>query len=153
MKKITGIWIDLERAVVMSWEEGQLKIQNIFAEIEDYHVKGGARSKTPYGPQDNVSEHKYLERKKHQIQSYFNQIQKLIFQAEELYIIGPAKTKNELYRFLVNKPQFRYKPITVETADLMTQNQMVAKVKKFFGIPIKRKLPKRDLNFRRKTTA
>ena len=152
MKNITGIWLDLDHAVIITWRKGQQNIQEVHAEIEDYHVKGGSRSKKPYGPQDNVSENKYLERKKHQLQSYFNRILALLADTEELYVFGPAKTKNELYRFLVNKPQFRYKPITVETADIMTQNQMVAKAKKFFGIPIRRKSPPRNFNLRKRST-
>ena len=60
MKKQTGIWLDFKNAFIITLENKSVDVKTIDSDIEDYHVKGGARSKQPWGPMDKTSESKYL---------------------------------------------------------------------------------------------
>lgn len=133
MKTNIGIWLDREQAVVVSLKNGKQEIQTVESDVEPYHVKGGSRSKTPYGPQDAVSEQKMLNRRNQQMSQYFDVIKKSVQGAEKLFVFGPGETKLGLEKSIRDDHLFRGVPLTVETADSMTQNQKAARVRDFFA--------------------
>ena len=133
-----GIWLDQKQAFLIRMEEGKANILNIESLIEDYHVVGGARSKTPWGPMDNVSESKVLERRKSQLKDYFKRIIQHLKDCEELYLFGPGQTKDKLFKAIQEDTTLKITHLQAEPADKMTQNQMVAQVKKALNIPIDR---------------
>lgn len=130
-----GIWLDSKKAAIVSLIDGRQSIHIIKSAVDFFHLRGGSRSKVPYGPQENVSEHKFLDRKKHQRKDYLEEIAAYIQGANKLYILGPADSKVELEKLLKKSTKFAQTPMTVETADSMTQNQIAAKVRDFFHVP------------------
>lgn len=133
MKKI-GIWLDKEKAHLVTLQNEDVRFNTIYSEIDFFHPKGGARSKTRWGPQDVVQDSKYLEREKHQLRQYFKELAKTIEDAEAIAIFGPADTNarfykelNENYKILASKVK------TVEKADSMTENQVKALVRGYFN--------------------
>lgn len=138
MKKQIGIWLDYKEANIISLTDNNKEVLNILSEIEDYHLKGGARSKTPYGPMDVTSEKNHMERRKNQIEKYYLKIMKLVDKADEVFIMGPAEAKIGL-RKKMNKTN-TFKPIIkgFETRDSITENQKIALTRQFFGHEIKR---------------
>lgn len=131
--KLIGIWLDYEQANVISINDDNVDTQTIKSNIEHFHPKGGSRSKTPWGPMENISESKYLYRKNQQSAEFFEEICKTITGDDELYIFGPAEAKLGLSKYLDGSTKIRPFVRSVETADSMTINQKVAKVKSFFG--------------------
>ncbi|MDO9261810.1 MAG: hypothetical protein Q7U08_07715 [Flavobacteriaceae bacterium] len=128
----TGIWIDRQKAHVITFhDEHQVELL-IESDVEDYNVKGGSRSKTPWGPQEKISESKYLERRKHQLKNYFEKIIDVVNKSDAIAIYGPADTKIHFKEALRknNKPVFD-KIRIVKTEDSMTMNQFKALVKSF----------------------
>lgn len=132
MQKQTGIWLDLKNAYIITLEKNSVDVKTIDSNIEDYHVKGGARSKQPWGPMDKTSESKYLERRKQQAKKYYARIKEEIQEVDMLYIFGPAEAKVGLEKAMMEDHNFKPIILAVETADSMTQNQMVAEVRSFF---------------------
>lgn len=132
MKKQIGIWLDFREAhlITLAGEENKVKI--ISSEIEDFNIKGGARSKTPYGPMDVTSEKKYLERNKNQVDRYYSKIMEYVKDAEEIFIMGPAEAKIGLRKKMVNTNTFHPFIKGFETADSISENQKVARVREFF---------------------
>jgi hypothetical protein len=133
MKKI-GIWLDKEKAHLVTLKNEDVRFNTIYSEIEFFHPKGGARSKTRWGPQDVVQDSKYLEREKHQLRQYFKELAKTIEDAEAIAIFGPADTNAKFYKELNEN----YKPLaskvkTVQKADSMTENQVKAWVREYFN--------------------
>lgn len=133
MKNI-GIWLDIEKAHMVSIENDKEEFTTILSEVETYHVKGGSRSKTLWGPEDVVNEKRYLKRKNQQLKNYFKKIAELIKDADAIALFGPAGTNEKLYKELKNN----YKDISVkvkgvEKADSMTNNQVKALVRNFFN--------------------
>lgn len=134
MKKQTGIWLDFREANLIELAGGEANVVTIASEIDPSRPKGGSGSRgTPYGPMDKISESKYLERRKHQEQAYYQKLVAALKGADELYIFGPAQAKDGLLKTIKDTPNFRPHLSGFDTADSMTENQKVAKVKAFFG--------------------
>lgn len=133
MKNIekTGIWVDFDKAYIIELKNQQESIKKINSNIEHFNVHGGARSKTANGPQDTVSESKILERNQHQQKEFFTHLINTINPKSEVVIFGPAEAKINLKKELLAHSAFRNKAIPVETSDSMTENQMIAWLKKY----------------------
>lgn len=129
----TGVWLDKKKALIVKLENGKENFFSIQSNVEDYHISGGSGTKAKGGPQDVVQDSKYLEREKHQLKKYFKELVSYLDDAEEIALFGPAGT-NEKFSKELNK---KYKKIgdkvsEIKKADSMTNNQVVALVKKYF---------------------
>ena len=132
MSKKVGLWIDHKNAIVVTLKSEKATTKIIECDIERHvHPSGGARSSTPYGPQDVVSESKWEGRYKHHFDRYYNVID-FIRNADEIYIFGPASAKEELKKAIDKSKDLASRIVGVEPADKMTRNQIVAKVRKHF---------------------
>lgn len=128
----TGIWIDRRKAHIISFDEEREILQTIESDVEDFNVKGGARSKTPWGPQDKVSERTYLERRKLQLKNYFHKIMDNLNNSDAIAIYGPADTKIHFKEEIKKNNKIIFEKIRiVKTEDSMTDNQFKALVKSF----------------------
>ncbi|MGK0412101.1 MAG: stalled ribosome rescue protein Dom34 [Polaribacter sp.] len=132
MKNI-GIWLDKEKANIVSLENGKETIETIISDVENFRIHGGSGTRLKGGPQDVVQDSKYLEREKHQLKSYFKNIATEIKDADAIVIFGPAEAYEKFYKELKEN----YHPLSVKvkdarTADSMTENQTIALVRDFF---------------------
>ncbi len=133
MKKI-GIWIDKEKAYILSMDNNTEAFTTVQSNLENYRPVGGARSKTRWGPQDVIQDRKFLERRKHQLKNYFAKIAKTIVDADAIAIYGPADTNFKLKQELSeNYKRLAKKIKVIEKADSMTINQTKALLRIFFS--------------------
>ena len=128
-----GIWLDKEKAYIVTIENGNEDTNTVISEVENYRIHGGSGTRFKGGPQDVVQDSKFLEREKHQLKLYFKEIANKVKDASSLVIFGPAEVKDKLNKELQDK----YKDISlkvkaVNVADSMTDNQMKAWVRDFF---------------------
>jgi hypothetical protein len=144
MKKQTGIWLDIRNAWVINLPtqpDGAVEVLHIASEVEEDSHVGGTRSKAPWGPQGGDHEHSSQERQHQDEKHYFTNILKhLSPTTEEIVIFGPSEAKFGLKNLLNNLHQTPT-IMGVESADHMTEKQMIAWVRQFFGHPAPRKLP------------
>lgn len=135
MEKQMGVWIDKEKAILISLTEEGESIHKIESEVETrvrftgekkgFHRLGGMLA--------NPIKRK-TERQKHQLHNYFKQIIKNIKDANEILILGPAETKKWLEKELKkNNDHIARKVRGVKSADYISENQIIEKVKKFFA--------------------
>lgn len=131
--KTIGIWMDKEKAYIITVGKNEEDMITVFSEIENYRIHGGSGSRLKGGPQDVVQDSKYLEREKHQFKAYFDKIIPLINDADKIVIFGPAeageKFQKELYK---NHQEINKKVEGVMAADSMTENQTKALVRDYF---------------------
>ena len=132
MKKQIGIWLDFREVHIITLEGEKNEVEIILSEIEDFNIKGGARSKTPYGPMDVTSEKKYLERNKNQAEKYYSKIMEYVKDAREIFIMGPAEAKIGLRKKMVETTTFKPFIKGFDTADSISKNQKVARTREFF---------------------
>ena len=134
MKRQTGIWIDTSKAIIVTLEGGKdEKISEIDSDVENnvYHDKEGNKGTFSGGHHGN-SESKFENRKKEQLDFFIKEVLSYVKGADELFVFGPAETKIRLEQKIQDEKLFANKLKAVETADKMTLNEIVAKVKKFY---------------------
>lgn len=134
MKK-TGIWLDKEKAHVVTLKNDTENFKTIFSELEFFHPKGGSGTKFKGGPQDVVQDSRYLERENHQLKKYFRTIAEEVIDTDMLVLFGPAEANEKLRKeFELSYPKLASKIKSVVRADSMTDNQVKALVRDFYKV-------------------
>jgi hypothetical protein len=135
MKKQVGIWINTDKAVLVSLLNGkEEKVQTIESDIESRphnprEMKPSSRTGTVLLDMNK----KMTLRKNQQMHQYFERIlHSITSDTGEIYIFGPANTKKHFKKELKKHPLHCSKKLEIEPADKMTQPQMIAKIKKHF---------------------
>jgi len=132
--KYTGIWMDKSKAIVVSIEKGKEKMDTILSEIEDFRIKGGSGSRMKGGPQDVVQDSRYLEREKGQFKIFFKKLVPFIEDCDAVVILGPAQAGNKFSKALSEDHRDLYSKVqSVEKTDNMTDNELKAWVREYFG--------------------
>ncbi|MDY8134908.1 hypothetical protein [Aquimarina sp. 2201CG5-10] len=132
--KTIGIWLDKEKAYIITTGKEQEEIQTVFSEIETYHILGGSGTRFKGGPQDVVQDKKYLEREKNQFKAYFKKLLPYITDANKVALFGPAETAEKLYKDLKENHPILFKKVEeIKKVDSMTENQMKALVRDYFN--------------------
>lgn len=135
MAKNIGIWLDHSRAVVVFLNGHKLEKILIESHADShYRLSGGARSKTPYGPQDVSSERRLQEKRAHQLHQYYQEVINKIGDADQILVFGPGEARIEFEKEIQKSKILASKTRTTEPADKMTDNQIVAKVKDYFHV-------------------
>ncbi|WP_420572901.1 hypothetical protein [Kordia sp.] len=131
--KNTGIWLDKDKALIVTLEGEQETLQTVASNIEHFRPHGGSGTRLKGGPQDVVQDSKFLEREKQQMKLYFKEIATKIKDTDALALFGPAGTNEKLAKEL----QEHYNTIStkikgIRKADSMTTNQVRALIRDFF---------------------
>ena len=132
MKKI-GIWMDIQKAHIVTLTEKGETMQTLFSEVENFRPSGGSGTRLKGGPQDVVQDSKYLERKKHQIKRYFNMLAERVKDADAIILFGPSDTASKFRKELNdNQKELAIKVRSVIKIDSMTDNQVIALIRDFY---------------------
>jgi len=137
MKNI-GIWMDREKAYIISIYEGKESLTTVYSNIDDFRIGGGSGSRLKGGPQDVVQDSTYLGREKNQFKIYFKEIVQYLKNPNTIVIFGPAEAGEKFNK----KLQKKYKLIgnkveAVIKADSMTLNQIKALIRDYFKKTVK----------------
>jgi hypothetical protein len=132
MNNQLGLWIDHQKAVIVSMTETGEKIQEIRSEVETQPRRSGdSPLKGDYEalqvPADD-SHQKFLTQN---LNIYYDEVIDHLRDAKSIFIFGPSSAKNELKERL-SRNNLGVKVVGVETSDSMTNPQIAAKVREFF---------------------
>ncbi|GAB4157517.1 MAG: hypothetical protein Tsb0033_09440 [Winogradskyella sp.] len=133
--KHTGIWIDKDKAHIVTIDNGKENFSTIQSEIEHFKAKGGSGQRFKSGPQDVIKDSTFLEREKQQFKQYFKNIANAIKDTDALVILGPALTGQKFKKELSEG----YKKLDAKVKDVvktdsMTNNQVIAWVRDYFKL-------------------
>ena len=129
----TGIWVDREKAFIVTIDEKTETVHLIASNLEHFKINGGSGTKFKGGPQDVVQDSKYLERENHQFKNYFREIIENVKNTNALAIFGPANTNEKLKKEIQEfHKELDEKIVAVIKSDSMTENQIKALVRDFF---------------------
>ena len=131
--KEKGVWLDFRKAHIVTVQDGKSTMFSFDSEMEDFNPKGGYGGATPYGPQDSISESKYLERRKQQSKKYYSQIIDHLKDADSVIILGPGEARVGLTKAIESNNELKIKLRGVFAEDSMTDNQVMAKVREFYA--------------------
>jgi hypothetical protein len=133
MKKQTGIWIDTKKAVIVSLTENNHEVKTIPSSIQGRErITGETRAFSRFGFQFLDFAKKKKNRLANEKREYLKTVVAEIKNATEIVLFGPSGMKIELEKFIQDDTVLASRLRAVETADSMTENQMVAWVKNHY---------------------
>ena len=133
MDKNIGIWLDHEKATIVTIVNGTTTISHLHAEAENnVHGSHGTSSSTHFSHQEVTPERKIERRHKEHLHHYYQDIIHHIRDAEKLFIFGPGEAKIELEKEMKKTNGLASKIIAVKSADKMTDHQIMELVRNFF---------------------
>ncbi len=132
MKNI-GIWLDKDKAYVVNIDENNENLEMLSSNLEHFKIHGGSGTRFKGGPQDVVQDSRYLEREKHQLRNYFNELIGHLTDADNIAIIGPAETRIHFKKEIdTHHRNLSEKVSKVAVSDSMTMNQIKAYFRDYF---------------------
>ena len=126
MSHDVGVWIDHKKAVIVSIAAGHVTTTTLESEVGPHPHFAGS--------QEGGGEKKYEERHNLRLDRYYDDVISRIGQPDALFLFGPGEAKLQLKDRLGRSRPSRERIIAVESADTLTDPQIVAKVKEYYGI-------------------
>jgi hypothetical protein len=133
-KKLTGVWIDGKKAIIVSLSGKEENVSQIESAIENSHHHFHEGDPGTFMGNHHINhERKFNERKKHQTDQFIDQVFTAIRDSDELYIIGPSLFKNHLANRILNENGAAPRLRVLAASEYLTLNQCVGQVKNFFA--------------------
>jgi hypothetical protein len=127
MEQRVGIWIDHRKAVIVSASADEVTAKTLESSVEPHPHYAGS--------QEGGGEKKYEERHGLHLDRYYDAVISQLGQPEAVLIFGPGEAKLQLKERLGRSKVLSESIMTVESTDKLTDPQIVARVKKHYGIP------------------
>ena len=129
-----GIWLDHEKAAIITIDNGVTIVSHIKAESENnvHSLQGASASATHFGHQEVTMERKIERHHKELLHHYYQNIIHEIKDGKKIFIFGPGKAKKELEKEMKKTNSLSSKIVAIESADKMTDHQIAAKVRNVF---------------------
>jgi hypothetical protein len=126
MNHDVGVWIDHKKAVIVSIAAGQVTTRTVDSDVGPHPHYSGS--------QEGGGEKKYEERHNQRLDQYYDEVIRQIGQPDALLLFGPGEAKLQVKERLGRSQASSEPVVAVESADKMTDPQIVAKVKEHYGI-------------------
>ncbi len=136
MTTIVGVWVDHREAILVKHSESG---------DETVRIQSGAErqlrrsSENPTGshepqnvPSDDVRNHKFTA----ELNQFYDAVIVSLGHPKSILIFGPGEAKGEL-RKRIDEKKIHTEEIAVETADRMTEAQVVARVRQYLASTIR----------------
>ncbi len=133
MKKKAGLWIDHKKAVIVTVSDKGEEMQVVTSEVEKQPRRSGdSPLKGSYEPLQVPAQDSLQRTLTQHLNVYYDAVVSAIREAESILIFGPGEAKGQLKERLEKKGLHGH-IVGVETADKMTDRQIVSKVRKVFS--------------------
>jgi stalled ribosome rescue protein Dom34 len=127
MSHEVGIWLDHKKAVIVTVSAGQVSTKMLISDVGPH---------TRYaGSQEDGGEKKYEQRHRQDLDRYYDDVINQIGSPDALLLFGPGEAKLQLKDRLGRSNVLSEAVVAVESADKLTEPQIVAKIKEYYGIP------------------
>lgn len=120
-KQYAGVWLDNDKALIITNTSEN--------ENGDYTIQDKVKAKETYG---GGSEHSINNAKQSDTLKYFKSVSSLLLNYDEILVFGPGKSQEQFQNHLKEDTQFKSKKITIDSAEQLTDPQIIAKVRDFF---------------------
>ncbi len=122
MKKQAGLWIDHRKAVIVIVTEEGEEIKTVTSYMEK-HVR--------FTAEDGLGEDSQDRKFGNHLNSYYDEVIAVIRDADSIQIFGPGEAKGELKKRIEHEG-LKAHILAIETADKLTDHQILAKVREHF---------------------
>jgi hypothetical protein len=132
MRTKVGLWLDHRKALIVAITDKGEEIRLIISKVEKQLGRpGGKRSTTSYESQLVPADDSRQKTFTGHLNIYYDAVIGCVGDAESILIFGPGEAKSELKKRL-ERNKLGGRIVGVETMDKMTDNQIAAKVRKYF---------------------
>ena len=121
-KKLSGLWLDQHKAIVVKNHDAQNAFKFFLCSPVKAEVQHGNSNENAANNAEQTNKAKY-----------FKEIAHLLTNSEEVFITGPGTIQEELKNFLHDTAQFKNLKITLDTAQQMSDEEVLNAVKSHFG--------------------
>ena len=121
-KKLSGLWLDQHKAIVVKNHDAQNAFKFFLCSPVKAEVQHGNSNENAANNAEQTNKAKY-----------FKEIAHLLTNSEEVFITGPGTIQEELKNFLHDTAQFKNLKITLDTAQHMSDEEVLDAVKSHFG--------------------
>lgn len=121
-KKLAGLWIDHEKAVVVKNHDGQ--------EVSSFSVTDHISAPKQVG---NSNENAANNAEQTNRAKFFKEIEKAITNSVELYVTGPGISQEELKNHLADTAQYKNLKVSLGTSTDFSDSSVLDEVKAHFG--------------------
>ncbi len=130
MDRNVGLWIDHKQAYLIWYKEGRVDV--IHSEIvPPEHFSGGTQLGGKLNQKGDM-ELRHNDRYRLKLTKFYKQVLAALKDTESVFVMGPGEAKVEFEKVLKRQKIMQKRLLKVETADKMTKNQMIARVRKFY---------------------
>ena len=126
MSKDVGVWIDHEKAVIVSIAAGEVTTRTLTSDIGAHPHYSGSQA--------GGGEKKYEQRHNEDLDRYYDDVIGQLGKPDALLLFGPGEAKLQLKERFGRSSVSSQSIVAVETTDKLTDPQIVAKVKEHYGI-------------------
>lgn len=120
-KQYAGVFLDNDKAMIIT--------ANSDNESVDYTIQDRVKAKESHG---GGSEHSMNNAKQSDSLKYFKTLSTRLLNYDEILVFGPGKAQEQFQNHLNEDAQFKNKKISIDSAEQLTEPQMVAVVRDFF---------------------
>ncbi len=126
MNHKAGIWIDHKKAVIVSASSDGVTATTLRSDVGAHPHYSGS--------QQGGGEQKYEARHHQQLDTFFDAVIGRLGRPDAILIFGPGEAKLELNERLRRSTALSGSPVSIETADKLTEPQIVARVKAHYEL-------------------
>jgi len=135
MNEHAGVWIDHRKAIIVGLDGAEEQTQVILSHVEKHPERGGdSPMRGPYEARQVPADDSRQRALTGELDRYYDLVITALRQYSSLLLLGPGEAKKELHARLV-KAHLDARVRAVETSDKLSDRQIVARVRTFFGAP------------------
>lgn len=129
MKTAMGVWIDHKQAILVT-NPAEPELIRLLSNIEKrIRYSGASQSRDLLAPHDATTEDGRDRRFEERLKHYYDEVISYLRDADEVFIMGPGEARLELQKQMLEQGLYKVS-ITVQPADKMTDEQVVAAVRR-----------------------
>ena len=133
MGKLTGIWLDSEKAFVITLIDGRPAVEKIDSPVETrVRINGEKKQYSRLGGMFVNPQKKRTKRHEQQLKAYYHMIMEKVKDSDAVYVFGPSNTPKRFYKELLHHKELASKVVAYESKGYLTRNQMIARVKRIY---------------------
>jgi|SRR5579863_6544224 len=130
-----GVWLDHAKAHFIDLSKGPASVETAYSSIEPherFEGETGIGTKLGNNRATNNENHQH-NRRQEILDQYYEMLTDRLKNYEGILLLGSSTARNELYNRLMTDKHFSGKHIHVQPAEKLTENEMVAEVRRYFS--------------------
>jgi len=132
--KMGGVWLDHRMAIIVGLTRDGVETAEILSGVEKHAERAGdSPLKGPYEARQVPRDDRRQYALTGELNAYYDSVIAALGDFGRVLILGPGEAKGELHARLVHR-KLAERVAAIETEDKMSEPQIVAKVRSFFGV-------------------